>query len=115
MQWEQEREKSNRKQRSNTLQSKVELLKGGRSGTSSQRRAIEIDARDNDPDRSEIVGLDDALVELSLQANFLSTAGADGDGFNFTVPGNSTARKLEEESEMMRTFPQFGIGSIIKN
>ena len=102
-------------QRSNTLQSKVELLKGGRSGSSSQRGAVEIDARDNDPDHNEIVGLDDALVELSLQANFLSTAGADGKSFNFTVPGNSTTKKQEEESEMMRTFPQFGIDSIIKN
>ena len=36
--------------------------------------ALEIDARDDEPERTEIIGLDDALVELSLQANFLATA-----------------------------------------
>ena len=58
-------------------------MNGGAGGsrTSSQRR-VEIEAKDNEPDRAEIVGLDDALVELSLQANFLSTAGVDGHGFN---------------------------------
>ena len=32
--------------------------------------SLVIEARDEDPERTELVGLDDALMELSLQANF---------------------------------------------
>ena len=54
-----------------------------------------------------MVGLDDALIELSLQANFLAS---NSNGFSDGAP---IAGDKEGDREMRRTFPQFGIDSII--